>query len=155
LSALAVIGLCLGAYVVFALGFHWLVAPTVAKGRAVVATPPAPAMVMSQPVAPPPAPAPSRSAVLPKPAAAPSPSPTAQLDLPSRFVAQPRPSPVPEARPVAKPKTTTTAADAADPKPIPRKPVARTVRQERSVQRNPWGDFAWSNNSGHSSRPWF
>jgi hypothetical protein len=48
-SALAVIGGCLGAYVVFAVGFHWFVEPTLGKNQGVAAYDPAPARIAPTP----------------------------------------------------------------------------------------------------------
>src|SRR5262244_812627 len=45
-SALAVVGGCLGVYVVLATGFHWLVEPTLGKNQGVAAYDPAPARVV-------------------------------------------------------------------------------------------------------------
>jgi hypothetical protein len=45
-SALAVVGGCLGVYVVFAVGFHWFVEPTLGKNQGVAAYDPAPARVV-------------------------------------------------------------------------------------------------------------
>jgi hypothetical protein len=125
LSALAGVGSCLGVYVVLAIVFHWLIEPTVAKNRGVIADKPVPAMVMQQPPAT-------------------FPASAAQLELPSRFVSKPRPL-----------ATTAAAPDATDvvPKKTPTKRVARaTDRQERPAYRNPW-DFAWG--GFNRSRPWF
>src|SRR5215472_5391117 len=44
-SALAVVGGCLGVYVVLATGFHWLVEPTLGKNQGVTAYEPSPARV--------------------------------------------------------------------------------------------------------------
>ena len=111
---MAVVGSCLGVYVVLAIAFHWLIEPTVAKNHVVVADKPAPAVVMQHPPAP-------------------SLAPAAQLELPSRFVSKPRPLATAAAP----------AATDAVPKTTPRKQVARTtVRPERTADRNPWG-FGW------------
>jgi type II secretory pathway component PulM len=55
LSALAVVGSCLGVYIVLAMAFHWFVEPSVAKIRAVAPYQPPPAAMMqaATPVAPP------------------------------------------------------------------------------------------------------
>jgi len=45
-SALAVVGGCLGVYVVLATGFHWLVEPTLGKNQGVTAYEPSPARVV-------------------------------------------------------------------------------------------------------------
>jgi hypothetical protein len=49
--ALAVIGSCLGVYAVFAVAFHWLVEPTLAKNQPVAAYEPSPVRIV-QPAAP-------------------------------------------------------------------------------------------------------
>jgi hypothetical protein len=58
-SALAVVGGCLGVYVVLAMAFHWFAEPSAAKSRAVAPYQPPPAAVMqaATPVAPPAPPA--------------------------------------------------------------------------------------------------
>src|SRR5262245_65963556 len=48
-SALAVVGGCLGVYVVLATGFHWLVEPTLGKNQGVAAYDPAPARIAPTP----------------------------------------------------------------------------------------------------------
>jgi hypothetical protein len=49
-SALAVVGSCLGVYVILAMAFHWFVEPTVAKSREVAAyQPPPPTMMQYSP----------------------------------------------------------------------------------------------------------
>lgn len=58
-SALAVVGGCLGVYVVFAVGFHWFVEPTLGKNQGVAAYDPSPARIV--PLAGPPAVPPARS----------------------------------------------------------------------------------------------
>ena len=45
-SALAVVGGCLGVYVVLATGFHWLVEPTLGKNQGVTAYEPSPARIV-------------------------------------------------------------------------------------------------------------
>src|SRR5215475_8395611 len=45
-SAWAVVGGCLGVYVVLATGFHWLVEPTLGKNQGVTAYEPSPARVV-------------------------------------------------------------------------------------------------------------
>src|SRR5215470_4235325 len=45
-SALAVVGGCLGVYVVLATGFHWLVEPTLGKNQGVSAYEPSPARIV-------------------------------------------------------------------------------------------------------------
>ena len=72
-SALAVLGGCLGAYVVLATAFHWFVEPSVGKTYAVYAPPP---MVVTPPQADPAPPVPPvasrRSAMTAFPAATPA-----------------------------------------------------------------------------------
>src|SRR5262249_33404688 len=48
-SALAVVGGCLGAYAVFAVGFHWFVEPTLGKNQGVAAYDPSPARIAPTP----------------------------------------------------------------------------------------------------------
>src|SRR5215468_4273888 len=48
-SALAVVGGCLGVYVVLATGFHWLVEPTLGKNQGVTAYEPSPARIVPDP----------------------------------------------------------------------------------------------------------
>ena len=49
---MAVVGSCLGVYVILAMAFHWFVEPTVAKSREVAAYQPPPATVMQYTAAP-------------------------------------------------------------------------------------------------------
>ncbi len=58
-SALAVVGGCLGVYVVLAVGFHWFVEPTLGKNQGVPAYDPSPTRIV--PLSGPPAVAPARS----------------------------------------------------------------------------------------------
>src|SRR5262245_57264444 len=48
-SALAVVGGCLGAYAVFAVGFHWFVEPSLGKNQGVAAYDPSPARIAPTP----------------------------------------------------------------------------------------------------------
>lgn len=128
LSNLAVIGSCLGVYVVLAIAFHWLIGPTVAKNPGAVVDKPAPAMETQSPIA--------TSSI---------PATQSQLQ-PLRFVSKPQGL------------AAAAAPDATDvvPRKTPKKQMARkTVRRERPASRNPW-DFGFGGPfSNNRSRPWF
>jgi hypothetical protein len=127
LSGPAVIGSCLGVYVVLAIAFHWLIGPTVAKNpRGVVADKPASAMATQSPTA----------TFF---------TPAAQSELQPRLESKPQGLP------------TAAAPDATDvvPKKTPKKQVTRkTVQQERPSSRNPWS-FDFGGFFNNRSRPLF
>jgi hypothetical protein len=135
-SILAVIGCCLGVYVVFAVAFHWFVEPTVGKSYAAYA-PPA--------YQPPTSRAPAAAVAGPSAAMAPAASPIAP-ELPRVAAAF-------AALPDAAEKTAEERAADVAPKDAAKKHAAH-ARHERSGRhiRGPW-DFASSLFSG--SRRWF
>lgn len=127
-SALAVVASCLGVYVIFAIGYHWLVEP-VAKSYA-AADKAIPETVVSH---------------LAPPAAPP--------ELPSAVPTKQSPSTIVSGVAAASDAAETSAAVA--PKKTPRKQAARTTgRRERPGRdyRSPW-DFASRPSNGF--RPWF
>jgi hypothetical protein len=136
-SVLAVIGCCLGVYVVFAVAFHWFVEPTMGKSYAAYAPPTYQPPTYQQPTAAvgglSAAAAPAASAVAPEP----------QGRVSAAFAALPN----------AAEKTAEEKATDAAPKDAPKKHAAH-ARHERSGRhiRGPW-DFASSLFSG--SRRWF
>jgi hypothetical protein len=92
-SALAVVGSCLGVYVVLAVAFHWLMEPTVAKNQGVAPYEPSPARIVqaSGPPSVPPVRSGLPSRVTSKPptsatatTVAPKSTETARSELPSR-----------------------------------------------------------------------
>jgi hypothetical protein len=143
ISVLAVIGGCLGVYVVLASAFHWFVQPTIAKNQSVVADRFAPVLQLQPSVA---APAATTAA-----AAIPT-------EPPIRMVKPPQSAAATAA--AAAPAASETATDSA-PKPAPRK-VVRAPRPERRAS-SPWdswgGGGSWGGNWGggsyNRSRGWF
>ena len=128
---LAVLGSCLGVYVVLAVVFNWLIEPTVAKNHSGAAEPSqaAPIVQYSDPAFVPPV----------------------RAERPFRFALKPPASAtVTAAAPASKEKT---AAEV--PKKTPKREVIRTTpRQDRPVRehRNE-RDFATAPSNGY--RPWF
>jgi hypothetical protein len=121
LSGLAVIGSCLGVYVVLAIAFHWLIGPTVAKNPGgVVADQPPSAMATQSPPA----------TFL---------TPSAQSELQPRFESKPQ-----GLSAAAVPDGTGAVAKKTAKKQVTRK----TVQPERTASRNPWNfDFGGLFNS--------
>jgi hypothetical protein len=143
ISVLAVIGSCLGVYVVLATAFHWFVQPTIAKHQSVVADRFAPVLQL-QP-----------SVTTPAATTAAAATPT---EPPIRMVKPPQ-SAAATANAAAAAASDTTTESA--PKPAPRR-VVRAPRPERRAY-NPWdngwggGGGNWGGNWGGSnrSRGWF
>jgi hypothetical protein len=133
-STLRVVGSCLGVYVVFAVGFHWLTQPTVVTAYDGV--------VASKP---PPTTAADARFMIPAPQPSPVPSEPPPTSAPPRFATVPVVEPAPKA----------VENFAVAPKKPPKNRAARTApRRERSVRerRNPW-DYASGYSNGN--RPWF
>jgi len=93
-SALAVLGGCLGAYVVLATAFHWFIEPSVGKTYAVYAPPPmAVAPPQAEPTPPVPPAAPRRSALTAFPNGVPgttAETPAAPKDTPKKHATRSR-----------------------------------------------------------------
>src|SRR5260221_9227881 len=95
-SALAVVGGCLGVYVVLATGFHWLVEPTLGKNQGVTAYEPSPARIVPDarqtvvaPVRSEPASRVAAKPSTPARAAGPAPSEAARPEAPARAASPP------------------------------------------------------------------
>src|SRR5215831_11290919 len=174
-SALAVVGGCLGVYVVLATGFHYLVEPTLGKNQGVAAYDPAPARIAPTPssaVAPAVRPEPA-SRVASKPAAstivrttgpasteAVRAAPASRAAPPPMMTVVTQPAPTATARaeppsPVAAEQPTSGAFAAAEstetaPAPAAKKPhnKRKTVRHERREFWNPLNFFAWGSANG-------
>jgi hypothetical protein len=144
-SILAVIGCCLGVYVVFAVAFHWFIEPTMGKSYAAYAPPAYQPPTSRAPTSRPPA-----AIAGPSAAVAPAASPIVpeQLRVAAAFAALPD-----AAEKTAEEKTAEEKATDAAAKDAPKKHAAH-ARHERSARhlRGPW-DFASSLFSG--SRRWF
>src|SRR6516165_2765168 len=164
-SALAVVGGCLGVYVVLATGFHWLVEPTLGKNQGMTAYEPSPARVVpdarqtvAAPVRSEPA---SRLASKPSTtvrAAGPASSEAIRSETPGR-AASPLPmmtvvtparvaSPPPMMTIVTKPAAESTEPTSAAAKKTHTK--RKTVRHERASREfwNPMNFFAWGSANG-------
>src|SRR6516225_7692407 len=175
-SALAVVGGCLGVYVVFAVGFHWFVEPTLRKNQGVAAYDPAPARVvpLAGAAAVPPARSEPASRLASKPAVStkvrstgPASTEAVRAEPPSRgapppmmtVATKPAPGSTDTARsqppsPVASEQATPDTIAAAEPTetaPAAKKPhnKRKTVRHERSRDFwNPMNFFAWGSANG-------
>src|SRR5262252_412735 len=176
-SALAVVGGCLGVYVVLATGFHWLVEPTLGKNQGVTAYEPSPARIVpdarqtvAAPVRSEPA---SRLASKPSTtvrAAGPASSEAIRSETPGRAASPPpmmtigtkaapgstetaraeSPSPVASEQPAS---GTIAAAESTEPAPAAAKKThtkRKTVRHERPSREfwNPMNFFAWGSANG-------
>jgi hypothetical protein len=138
------VGFCLGVYVVLAVGFHWVMQPTVFKNSGLAAYKPPPATVVVYSEAPFVPPVPSEQLA---PARSEPPSVAVEAPISAAGV-----------------KAAAAAPDASEKAAeiVPKKPrrnhVARAApRRERPVRqvrerRNPW-DFAYS--PPYGNRPWF
>ena len=129
-SALAVVGGCLGVYVVLATGFHWLVEPTLGKNQGVTAYEPSPARIVPDARQTGVAPARSEPAsrVASKPsttvrAAGPASSEAVRSEAPAR-VASPPPMMTVVTKPAAEPTDT---ARAEPPSRVASKPPMMTI----------------------------
>lgn len=127
-STFAVLGSGLGVYVVLAVAFNWLVAPSVAKSRA--ATPPPETMVQR---------------------IEPASSHLFYPGLPPRVVPKPAPPPA-SGRGAGSTSEPEKAGDAA-PKKVARKPAPKTTRPTQP-SRDSWNpfSFAWSPSNGARQR---